>query len=69
MRDDQNGATARHRFQIGLDDLLAFGIKRRGGFIKNENARLGDERPCNGDPLALSARQVMMVPRFDGHLC
>ncbi len=41
-----------------LDDALAFIIERAGRLIEYEDARVHDERPRNGDALALPAGEV-----------
>ena len=58
MGDDDDGAALGHRAQVGLDDLLALGIERGGRLVEDQDARLGDERAGDREPLALAARQI-----------
>ena len=47
--------------QQSVDRLLhqsfTLGIERRCGFVENEDWRVGEEGPRNGQPLALSTRE------------
>ncbi len=58
MGDDEDRAAGN---QVGKRDLhqrLAFRVERRSGFIKNENGRVLEQRPGNGDALALSSGEA-----------
>src|SRR5437762_2044105 len=54
VRDDQHGAPRGDLFHVVLNDALALVIERARCFIENKDARIGDERACNGDSLALT---------------
>jgi hypothetical protein len=43
--------------QVANDLVLCFGIHSAQAVIENNDARVLDQRPCNGDPLLLSATQ------------
>src|SRR6516165_6787652 len=51
MRDDEDGAALGDFLHILLDDSLALVIKRARCFIEDQDSRIGDERPGNGNPL------------------
>jgi hypothetical protein len=58
MGDDED-RTAGH--QVGKRDLhqrLAFRVECRCGFIQDENRRVLEQRPGDGDALPLSARET-----------
>src|SRR5437867_962923 len=44
--------------QSGLQSLLGHRIDRAGGFIEDENPRIGDDRANKTDELALALRQA-----------
>src|SRR6202041_503828 len=48
------------------------GVESGGGLIEEQQARRGQERTCDGDPLALATRQLMRIsrrkPRVQTHL-
>lgn len=54
MGDDQDGAIVADGFHVCHDRAFGFVIERAGGFIQNQNARIGDQRPGNGNALTLS---------------
>ena len=56
--DDQGGAPAHGGLQRGLHHAFAFGIKRAGGFVEQEQRRVFQHGPGDGDALALTARQA-----------
>ena len=56
--DDDHGAVLHDAAHVALDDALALVIERRRCFVEDEDARIGGERPGDGDPLPLSARQI-----------
>jgi hypothetical protein len=56
VRDDEDGAAPRDLRHVVLDYSLALVIERAGRLVENEDARIGNERAPNRDPLLLSAR-------------
>ena len=55
---DDDGRTAFHEaVQGGLDDFFAFRIEGRRRFIEDEDARVLEDGPGDGDTLALAAGQ------------
>ena len=58
MRDDNNGSPGRYCLEVGLDDLLALGIKRAGCFIEDQDAWAGYQSPRDGETLPLTTREV-----------
>src|ERR1700722_4099194 len=44
--------------QVGVDDRLALRVEGAGGFVEDQDARVGDQRAGDRQALALSARQV-----------
>ena len=63
MRDEeQRGAVADLHARDQLQDLLLDGdIQRRGGFVGDDQLRLGGKRRCDQDALAHSSRQFMRI--------
>jgi hypothetical protein len=53
--DDEDGTPLGDSGHIVLDDAFRFVVQGAGGFVENENARVGDQRSGNGDMLALAA--------------
>ena len=51
--DDDRAAFADLRHVL-LNDRFGFIVQRAGGFIENENARVGHQRAGNRNPLALA---------------
>ena len=43
--------------QGGVDLLLDRGVDRRGGVVEEQDPRVGQQGPGQGDPLALAARE------------
>ena len=41
------------------DGLAGFGVEVRGGFVGEDDQRIGHERPCDRDPLPLPAREFI----------
>ena len=56
MRDDDQRPAMRDPRNVGVHDRFAFGIERAGGFVKNKNGRIDDQRPRDRQPLPLAAR-------------
>ena len=55
--DDDGRAAFHEAVQGSLDDLFAFRIESRRRFIEDEDARVLEDGPGNGDALALAAGQ------------
>lgn len=55
--DDEDGVPLRDSGHVVLDDAFRFVVQRTGGFVEDENARVGDQRAGDGDTLALAAGQ------------
>ncbi len=55
VRDEQRRAPAHQRPQRRVDLLLRLRVDRRGRVVEDENARVGDDRPCERDALPLPA--------------
>ena len=55
--DDQRGAPFHRRIQPLLHEDLRFGIERAGSLVQQQQACMLENRACNGDALALPARQ------------
>src|SRR5260370_34796002 len=49
-------------FQIREDLWLPGRVERGEGFVEKEEARTHQERPADGDPLALAARELSRPP-------
>src|SRR4051812_48208002 len=58
VRDDERGASAPQRFQAVLDQCLALAVEARRRFVENQDFGVGQDRPRDGHPLPLSARQA-----------
>ena len=66
MGDDERRAALHQLGKPALDHRLRFGIERTGGFVENEDARLGQESPCNRQPLPLPAAELHPALTHDG---
>ena len=62
--DGQEGEVAQP-FEIGQDLALAVLIHRRDRFVEEEQARLGQQGPADGDTLALATRERRGAPRHE----
>ena len=62
MRNDERRPVEHQRRERVLDQQLGLGIQRRGGLVQNQNRRVLQQRPRDGQPLALPARTAS-VPR------
>lgn len=58
MGDNDGGSTKHEAVECGLHDLLGLAIERRGGLVKQKNARVLDYCASNGDALLLAARHL-----------
>ena len=55
MRNDEHGAAMRDLRHILLDDPLALVVERTRRLVEDEDARIGDERAGDRNPLPLPA--------------
>ena len=55
MRDDEDGPPFGDTRHVLLIDTLALIIERARRFIEEQDARVGNQSPCNGNALSLSA--------------
>ena len=58
MRDDQHGAVVHQALERLLDQPLALGVERRGGLVEQQDRRVLEQGPRDGQPLALAARDL-----------
>jgi len=54
--DDDRGAARQQPPHALLDPVLRVDVDVRGGLVEHEDARIGDQRPGEGDELALARR-------------
>ena len=66
VRDDKHGPGAGDLRHILLDDVFALVVERARRFVKNEDARIGDQSTGDSDPLPLSPRQAVSALADDG---
>src|SRR5581483_10730799 len=66
VRDHNGGTTLHQTFQGLLNQLLGLAIQRTGRFVQQQNARVFQERPCDGNTLALSPAQLDSTFADDG---
>ena len=64
--DDEGGAALHELVEAGLDHGLRFGVERAGGFVENEDARLGKKGAGDGEALALAAGELDAALADDG---
>src|SRR5262249_26446684 len=57
--DNNDGASFGDIAHVVLNDPFAFVIKRAGRFIENEDSWIGNQRPGNGNSLALATREAV----------
>src|SRR3954454_23136981 len=55
VSDDNDGPALGDIAHVLLNDALALEVERARGLIENEDARIADERACDGDTLPLAA--------------
>ena len=55
VRDDDRGAVADEGLQHLLDRLLALQVDLAGGLVEDEDGRVAEDRPGQGDALPLPA--------------
>jgi len=56
MRHNDHGAILLRLLEDRLDHFLRLGIQVRGRLIQEQEARVSNQRPGDGDALALTAR-------------
>ena len=56
MRDRDHGTAAHQAAERLTDRLLGLAVKRRGGFIEQQDRRVLQESARDGDALPLAAR-------------
>ena len=61
VRDDDGGAALHHFVQRRLHMLFGDRVQRRGGFVENQDRRVLQQRPGDGDALPLSAGEQHAV--------
>ena len=66
MRDDERGAAAHQVREAFLDHGFGFGIEAGGGFVENQDARIGEDGAGDGDALALAAGKFHAALADDG---
>src|SRR5579862_447482 len=66
MRDHERRAPLHQVFEPFLNQGLGFRIQARGGFVQNQNPRIGENGPSDGDTLTLSAGQLHAALADDG---
>ena len=57
--DHDRGAALRHPGERALDGRLGLVVHRGGGLVEHEDRRVAQDRPGDGEPLALAARQLL----------
>src|SRR5215831_12927451 len=58
VRNDDHSAALCDARNVGIDDRLAIGVEGAGRFVKDQDARIDDQRACDGEALPLSARKI-----------
>jgi len=58
MGNDKDGPVGADPSHIFLDDPLGFIVKGTGGLVEDQDTRVGDQRPGNGNALPLAAGQT-----------
>ena len=66
MRDDEAGAMAREHSQAGLNQAFAFRVQVAGGFVQDQDSRIGQHGPGDGQSLSLSAAELHASFADDG---
>src|SRR5690606_9647266 len=64
--DQQRGAAFEHPADGLLDQVLGGGVDGAGGVVEHEDRRVGQQRPRDGQPLALAAGQGDAALADDG---
>ena len=56
--DDEDRATGHQVVERGLHEALALGVERAGGLVEDQDRRVAEDRPGDGEPLALAAGEA-----------
>ena len=64
--DDEGGAALHQLRQAGLDHGFRLGVERAGGFVEDEDARVGQNGAGDGKALALAAGELDAALADDG---
>ena len=56
--DDDRGAAGEQALEAFLDRLLGAHVDVRGRLVEDQDARLGEQRPGEGDQLPLAGREL-----------
>src|SRR5712691_2725346 len=54
MRDEEGSAATQQRCQTGLHETFGLGVNAGGGFVEDEQARVGEQGPYEAEQLALA---------------
>src|SRR5712691_2747760 len=57
MRDEKGGAATQQRCQAGLHEAFGLGVDAGGGFVEDEQARVGEQGPYETEQLALAVTE------------
>ena len=57
MGDDERGAALKHEAHAAANQVLGFGIDGGGRIVEHQHARVGHDRPGDGQALPLAARE------------
>src|SRR5947208_9912867 len=66
MRNYKRGAAFHQVLEALLNEGFRFGVEAGGGFIEDQNFRIGENSASNGDPLALPAGKLDSAFTNDG---
>ena len=66
MGDGQRGAAGGDALEFCLDGFFRLGIKRRSGFIKNQDFRFLEQSARDGDTLLFTARELQAALAYHG---
>ena len=59
MGDDEGGAALHGLIQRDLHQPLVLGVQRAGRLVQQQDRRVADQGPGDGQTLALAARQAL----------
>ena len=66
MGDDKGGAALHEEVEAVLDHGFGLGVEGAGGFVENEDARVGENGTGDGDALTLAAGEFDATLAYDG---
>src|SRR5687768_2779242 len=58
MSNDEGGASPHQALERLFDQMLALGVEGAGGLVEDEDARIAQHRPSDGDALLLSPGEL-----------